>query len=331
MRFTTFRARPGGGALPKPSNYTERMYKHLASLRSARVPKAPTDLQPRSGSSDHSAVDSSARDVIARLDDPEHCFPVAYRDGETTIDRPSDASDATATPPPQLKWSPLVLLQSSAWGRETRTRLHETAVRLRSACAATRSHLLKRVWRVHAPSPSNRYVSPSPSSPSSSSSAASSPRHRRRAFSAKDQRALDAARESVISIRMSYFSSRSLSDPVVAEPERHRSPSEDDSDRESSHAARRDAALQMQSSATDLFRRRCSSASSYASESDPHMYTMNRSSALSDCDDARCSLVDSSSDDGSESDDDESYATHVRDSLFELPDGTTVWVRSQWI
>lgn len=197
---------------------------------------------------------------------------------------------------------------------ESRSRLHQASLLIRNACATKSSVLLSGAWppylrrapRHHRPSlSSSDSVTPPPSRHDDADLLAELQWLREQLLSTVE------ARESEISVRMSYFSSRSLSDPPAREI-KHR---ERASERES-----------------DLFRRRCSSADSYSSE-----YDYRRSRVRSTTYTAE---NDSSSDSDNDPNDERireslffraSIESSFRVSWFLNGDGELVQIRYMWI
>lgn len=207
-----------------------------------------------------------------------------------------------------------------SWGG-AKSRIQQTTTMLRDVCVTKSSALLSTAWRVYPGSSKQSAYDRS----SSSSSGADTPPFKRSSKELQEQQQceqwlLTASRESEISICMSYYSSRSLSDAATDSEDsqqtlkmmtawRHRRTSSSGSTN----------SRELSENESDPFRRRCSSADSYVSNERGYsgVYRNVQSGGRSDEEEAK-------------NDDDEDFREEtIRESLF-LRDGKLYAIRNEW-
>lgn len=205
---------------------------------------------------------------------------------------------------------------------EAKSRIQQTTTMLRDVCVTKSSALLSTAWRVY---PGSSKQSAHDRS-SLSSSGADTPPSKRSSKELQEQQLceqwlLAASRESEISICMSYYSSRSLSDAATDSEDsqqtlkmmtawRHRRTSSGGSTN----------SRELSENESDPFRRRCSSADSYVSNERGYsgIYRNVQSGDRSD-----------EEDEAKDDDDEDFHEETIRESLF-LRDGKPYAIRNEW-
>lgn len=306
-------------------SYLQRMCSQFASLRVSYVPRHSTKekdstkdtLKNDRDATRHDELGSIEEDVVYRLGSKDSDFhtPSHQQQPQHNV---AGEDDKTCEPDRAKKELQPPTRHLLSWG-EAKSRIHQTTTMLRDACATKSSALLSTAWRVYPGSKqSARHRSSSSSSPSSG---ADTPPPKR---SAKEQQCeqwlLTAGRESEISICMSYYSSRSLSDAATDSEDQQqlqlqflqtatwrRCTSSGDSSSSSSRAPSENE--------RDPFRRRCSSADSYVSNERGSRGGGGPSVQGGTCDE-----------DGDDADFGEET---IRESLF-VRDGKPYAIRNEW-
>lgn len=298
------------------------MCNQLASLRESYTARhlhkdntsnTKTQADNRLATVHRDELGSIDEDVVYRLGNHDSDFHAASQQ-HNQQPKSSMTHDDTSDPARAMKGQPLF-----TWG-EAKSRIQHTTTMLRDVCVTKSSALLSTAWRVvpHSKQRVHRC---------SSSSGADTPPPKR---SSKEQQCeqwlMTAGRESEISICMSYYSSRSLSDAANTDLEadyqqtlqmtttawRHRRASSG-----ASCTSSRGRALSENES--DPFRRRCSSGDSYMSTERGSIVVYRNVISGGD-----------RSDDETKDDNDDDFGEEtIRESLF-LRDGKANTIRNEW-